>query len=34
MIRYLTKQQVVRINKATVQKHGGNFIPPANFLHE
>jgi len=34
MIRYLTKQQIIRINKATVDVHGGNFTPPYNFLHE
>ncbi len=34
MIRYLTKQQIIRINKATVDAHGGNFMPPHNFLHE
>lgn len=34
MIRYLTKRLIVRINKATVQEHGGNFMPPHNFLHE
>jgi death on curing protein len=34
MIKYLTKQQVVRLNKATVDAHGGNFMPPNNFLHE
>ena len=31
---YLTKQQVIRLNKATVEEHGGNFVPPNNFLHE
>ena len=34
MIRYLTKHQVIRVNKATVELHGGNFMPPANFPHE
>lgn len=34
MIRYLTKQQIIRINKATVDAHGGNFMPAHNFLHE
>ncbi len=34
MIYYLTKQQVVRINLATIEKHGGNFMPPHNFFHE
>ncbi len=31
---YLTKQQVIRLNIATIKEHGGNFMPPANFLHE
>lgn len=30
----LTKQQVIRLNIATVEEHGGNFMPPDNFLHE
>lgn len=31
---YLTKHQVIRLNIATVEEHGGNFMPPDNFLHE
>ena len=34
MIKYLTKAQVLKINKATVEAHGGNYMPPHNFLHE
>ncbi|GHB88146.1 type II toxin-antitoxin system death-on-curing family toxin [Persicitalea jodogahamensis] len=34
MILYLTKAQVIKINKSTVEIHGGNFVPPHNFLHE
>lgn len=34
MIQYLTKQRVIRLNKATIDAHGGNFMPPDNFLHE
>ena len=34
MIRYLNKLQIIKINKATVEAHGGNFMPPHNFLHE
>jgi death on curing protein len=34
MIQYLTKQRVIRLNKATIDAHGGNFMPPNNFLHE
>ncbi|MFC3811620.1 type II toxin-antitoxin system death-on-curing family toxin [Lacihabitans lacunae] len=33
-MKYLSKNQIVRINKETVFKHGGNFVPPSNFLHE
>ncbi len=31
---YLTKSKIVRLNKATVLEHGGNYQPPHNFLHE
>jgi death on curing protein len=31
---YLDKKKVVRINQKTVEIHGGNFMPPSNFLHE
>jgi death on curing protein len=31
---YLSKAQVIKLNLATTQEHGGNFIPPCNFLHE
>lgn len=31
---YLTKKQIVRLNQATIIEHGGNFLPPSNFLHE
>jgi len=31
---YPTKQQVIRLNVATIEEHGGNFMPPSNFLHE
>lgn len=34
MMRYLTKAQIVRLNEATVKAHGGNYMPPSNFLHE
>lgn len=33
-MHYLTKAQLIRLNEATVEAHGGNFIPPHNFLHE
>ncbi len=29
---YLTADQIIQINKATIRQHGGNFIPPANIL--
>ncbi|WP_435354378.1 type II toxin-antitoxin system death-on-curing family toxin [Emticicia sp. SJ17W-69] len=31
---YLDKEDIVFINKETVITHGGNFMPPFNFLHE
>ncbi|MFN0047566.1 MAG: type II toxin-antitoxin system death-on-curing family toxin [Cytophagales bacterium] len=31
---FLTKIQIVKINRLTVSDHGGNFIPPNNFLNE
>lgn len=34
MIHYLTKAEIVKINKATVEAHGGNHMPPHNYLHE
>jgi death on curing protein len=34
MIKYLTKNQVIKLNLATINEHGGNFMPPHNFLHE
>jgi death on curing protein len=33
-MEYLIKEDVVLINHETVKEHGGNFIPPYNFLHE
>ena len=33
-MRYLTKAQIIRLNEATVKAHGGNYMPPSNFLHE
>lgn len=34
MIRYLSKSRIIIINKETIEVHGGNFMPPSNFLHE
>jgi death-on-curing protein len=31
---YLDKEDVTFINQRTVAEHGGNFMPPHNFLHE
>ena len=34
MINYLEKEDVLFINQRTVAEHGGNYMPPHNFLHE
>jgi death on curing protein len=34
MILYLEKEDITFINQRTVSEHGGNFMPPNNFLHE
>ena len=34
MMEYLLKEDFILINKKTVDRHGGNFVPPSNFLHE
>ena len=31
---YLDKEDILYINQRTVAEHGGNFMPPHNFLHE
>ncbi|MEZ0608269.1 type II toxin-antitoxin system death-on-curing family toxin [Fibrella sp. WM1] len=31
---YLDKEDVCFINRRTVEVHGGNFMPPFNYLHE
>jgi death on curing protein len=31
---YLSKIQITRFNYRTVLDHGGNYVPPTNFLHE
>ena len=33
-MEYLQKEDIVFINKKTIKKHGGSFIPPLNFLNE
>lgn len=32
-MKYLTLDEVVVLNGLTVTRHGGNFVPPHNFLH-
>lgn len=34
MMVYLEKEDIIYINQRTVAIHGGNFMPPSNFLHE
>ena len=34
MIDYLVKDDFTFINQRTIVEHGGNFMPPYNFLHE
>ncbi len=33
-MKYLSKENIVTINQFTINKHGGNFNPPSNYLHE
>ncbi|MBD2757614.1 type II toxin-antitoxin system death-on-curing family toxin [Spirosoma validum] len=33
-MEYLQKEDITRINFLTIRHVGGNFVPPANFLHE
>jgi len=33
-MEYLLKDDVILINRKTIERHGGNFIPPFNFLYE
>ena len=30
----LTKDDIVQINELTIKAHGGNFVPPFNYLNE
>ena len=30
----LYKEDIILINRLTLKRHGGNFVPPFNFLHE
>ncbi|MCB0564470.1 MAG: type II toxin-antitoxin system death-on-curing family toxin [Phaeodactylibacter sp.] len=33
-MEYLTKKDIILINQMTIKQHGGNFVPPFNFLNE
>jgi death on curing protein len=33
-MKILPKSDIIHFNKATVEEHGGNFVPPGNFLNE
>jgi len=33
MINYLEKEDILLINRMTIDRHGGNFVPPFNLLH-
>jgi death on curing protein len=33
-MKILSKVEICFLNKNTVSKHGGNFVPPNNLLHE
>jgi death on curing protein len=33
-MRKISKKNIITINERTIKAHGGNFVPPHNFLHE
>lgn len=33
-MEYLLKEDIILINQMTIERHGGNFVPPFNFLNE
>jgi death-on-curing protein len=33
-MRCLTKEEIIYLNKKTVLRFGGNYVPPFNFFHE
>jgi death on curing protein len=33
-MRKISKKNVIDINERTIEAHGGNFVPPHNFLNE
>ena len=32
-MNYLEKGDILLINRMTINRHGGNFVPPFNFLN-
>lgn len=34
MVSYLQFADVIFINEMSIEQHGGNFVPPHNFLNE
>ena len=33
-MEYLYKEDIILINQMTIERHGGNFVPPFNLLNE
>ena len=33
-MEYLKKEDIILINRMTIGRHGGNFVPPFNFLNQ
>jgi death-on-curing protein len=33
-MHYLTREEIIRLNKRTLDRHGGHYLPPQNLLHE
>lgn len=33
-MNYLQKEEIIFINRKTIERHGGNFVPPDNILNE
>lgn len=33
-MNYLQKEEIIFINRKTIERHGGNFVPPYNILNE
>jgi death on curing protein len=32
-MNYLEKEDILLINRMTISRHGGNFVPPSNLLN-